>query len=183
MNEAPADNSLSLHSVFFSPARRSSAESYAQWRTFQDKLSGELRSVKTASMPDLMPKIGELFDIRIPDILLTCWRKTIEVRNILDKSRAAPDATFWTGLGEHTISSEHHPYVDVKIKGQTVKRVELTIRILFKLNSFVLKIKQGQIREIQSGTCEIRGVVEYQGVMIAERKLEPIQLPGVLPVD
>lgn len=182
MNEVRADNGLSLHSLFFSPSRPSSAESYAQWRAFQDKLSRELKSVKTASMPDLMPKIGELFDIQLPDILLTSWRKTIEIREMLEKSRVSPDATFWTGLGEHTISSEHHPYVDVKIKGQTVKRVELTIRILLKLNSFVLKIRQGQIREIQSGTCEIRGVVEYQGVVIAERKLEPIQLPGVLPV-
>ncbi|HSB12098.1 MAG TPA: hypothetical protein VLM38_21610 [Blastocatellia bacterium] len=174
------DSSTSLGAVFSIPGHGGDVRSHSQWKVFQDTLGRELKSVKTASMTDVAPKIGELFDIQIPDILVSGWMKAAEVRTIQDKSRAAPDETFWAGLGEHTMSSEHHPYVDIRIEGQTVKRIELTMRLSFKLNSFVLKIQRGEIREIQTGTCEVKGIVEYQGIAIAEKQLAPIQLPGVL---
>jgi hypothetical protein len=180
MTDSSTGSSTSLGAVFAIPGYGGNVESHAQWKAFHDKLAREMKSVKTASIPDVTPKIGQLFDIQIPDILLSSWKKAIEVRTILDKSRAAPQDAFWAGLGEHTITSEHHPYVDIRIKEQTVKRIEFTIRLLFKLNSFVLKIQQGEIRQIQTGTCEVKGVVEYQGIAIAEKKLEPINLPGVL---
>ena len=180
MTDSSTGSSTSLGAVFAIPGYGHNAESHAQWKAFQDKLAREIKSVKTASIPDVSPKVGELFDIQIPAILVSSWKKTMEVRTILDKSKAAPDETFWAGLGEHTVSSEHHPYVDIKIKGQTVKRIEFTMRLLFKLNSFVLRIKQGEIKEIQTGTCEVKGVVEYQGIAIAEKQMEPINLPGVM---
>lgn len=174
------ESSTSLGAVFSFPGHGGDAGSHAQWRSFQRTLARELESVKTASMPDVASKIGELFDIQIPDILVSSWTKANEVRTVLQKSAAAPAETFWVGLGQHTVTSEHHPYVDIKIKGQTVRRIEFTLRLFFKLNSFVLKVQHGEIREIQTGSCDVQGVVEYRGITIAEKQLAPIQLPGVL---
>lgn len=180
MTDTHTASPTSLSGVFALPGYDAGPASQAQWKAFQDKLAREMKSIKTASAPDIAPKLAEIFDIQIPDILVSSWKKTFEIRNIMDKSRTSPAETFWAGLGEHTVSSEHHPYIDVTIQGQTVKRIELTMRLVFKLNSFVLKIQRGDIQEIQTGTCELKGVVEYQGVAIAEKELAPIHLPGVM---
>lgn len=189
MTNPSAGSSPTLGSLFSIPGRDQSSEpsgepsgeqSGGQWKALQDKLSKEMKSVKTASLPDLAPKIGELFDIPIPDVLLSSWKKSTEVQSLLNKSKASPAETFFAGLAEHTINSEHHPYVEIKIKEQTIKKIEFTIRLFFKLNSFVLKIQKGDIKEIQTGTCEVGGTLEYEGVRIAEKIIEPISLPGTV---
>ena len=180
MTDGYSSAGTSVGSIFSLPGHGGDPRAHAQWRSFQQNLARELETVKTASMPEVAPRIAELFDIQIPDILISSWIKANEIRNVLQKSAAAPDETFWVGLGEHTVESEHHPYVDITIKGQTVKRIEFTIRLLFKLNSFVLKIQRGNISEIQTGSCDVQGVVEYRGLRIAEKQLAPIQLPGVM---
>lgn len=97
---------------------------------------------------------------------------------LLYKSKASPDETFFAGLAEHTINSEHRPFIEITIKGQPIRRIEFVARLFFKLNGFVLKIQKGDIKEIETGTCEIAGSVEYEGVKLAEKKLEPVSLPG-----
>lgn len=191
MTNPSAGSSPTLGSLFSIPGREQSSEpsgepsgeqSGGQWKAFHDKLNKEVKSVKTASLPDLAPKVGELFDIPIPDVLVSSWKKATEVQALLYKSKASPDETFFAGLAEHTINSEHHPYVEIKIKEQTIKKIEFTMRLFFKLNAFVLKIQKGDIKEIQTGTCEVGGTLEYEGVRIAEKKFEPITLPGSVTV-
>ena len=178
MSNAYAGSAPTLGSLFSVSGYDGRDQSSGQWKALHDKLSKEMKSVKTASLPDLAPKIGELFDIPIPDVLLSSWKKATEVQALLYRSKGSPDETFFAGLAEHTINSEHHPSVEIKIKEQTVKKIEFTMRLFFKLNSFVLKIQKGDIKEIQTGTCEAGGTLEYEGVRIAEKRFEPISLPG-----
>jgi hypothetical protein len=186
MSNPYAGSTPTLGSLFSVPGPhggdQSSEPSAGQWKALHDKLNKEIKSVKTASLPDLAPKIGELFDIPIPAVLLSSWKKATEVQALLYKSKASPDETFFAGLAEHTINSEHHPFVEITIREQTVKRIEFTIRLFFKVSGFVLKIKNGDIKEIQTGTCEVGGTLEYEGVRIAEKRFEPISLPGSVAV-
>jgi hypothetical protein len=183
VTNSSAQSLPTLGSLFSVPANNSGDQTSGEWKALHDKLASEMKSVKTASLPELAPKIGELFDIPIPDVLLSSWKKATEVQALLYKSKASPDETFFAGLAEHTINSEHHPYVEIKIKGQTIKKIEFAVRLFFKLNGFVLKIQKGDIKEIQTGTCEIGGTLEYEGVRIAEKRFEPISLPGSVIID
>ena len=179
MTNPPARSSPTLGNLFSVPRHYGGDDSSGgQWRALHDKLAREVKGVKTATMPDLAPKIGELFDIPIPDVLLGSWKKATEVQALLYKSKASPDETFFAGLAEHTINSEHHPYIEITLKGQPLRRIEFIVRLFLKLNGFVLKIQKGDIKEIQTGTCEVGGTLEYEGVRIAEKRLEPISLPG-----
>lgn len=182
MTNPSAHSSPTVGSLFSAPGHKSGEPSSeplgSQWQALHEKLAREVKSVKTASLPDLASKIGELLDIPIPDILLSSWKKATEVQALLYKSKASPDETFFAGLAEHTIDSEHHPYIEITIKGQTVRKIEFKVRLFLKLNGFVLKIQKGDIKEIQTGSCEVGGTVEYEGVKIAEKRLEPISLPG-----
>ena len=154
------------------------------WKTFQEKVRQEVKGVKwISSMPDLAPKVCELLDIKIPDVLLAAWKKVEDLKAVLEKSKQTPDETIYLELAEHTINSEHKPSIDVKIKSATVKKLERVIQIGFKLKGFVLKIQNGGIREMQTGHCEAKGTIKYGGLTIAEKKLEPIKLPFSIPIE
>src|SRR6267143_1265648 len=148
------------------------------WQAFQERVGKEVKGIKwTATLPDLAPKICELLDIKIPDVLAAAWKKVADIQAVLEKSKKTPDETFYLELAQHTINSEHKPSIDVKIKGATVKKIELVIQLGFNLKAFLLKIQNGAITEIQTGQCEAKGTIKYGGLTIAEKKLEPIKLP------
>lgn len=149
-----------------------------RWLAFQEKVSKEVKGVKwIASMPDLAPKVCELLDIKIPDVLVAAWKKVEDLQKVLEESKKTPDKTVYLELAEHTIDYHSKPSIDVKIKRATVKKLELPIQLGFKLRGFVLKIQNGRIKEMQTGNCEAKGTIKYGSLTIAEKKLEPIKLP------
>ena len=180
--DAAAESVPTLLQIFSLPEKEADP-SDDHWKAFQEKVTKEIKGVKwISSMPDLAPKICELLDIKIPDVLIAAWKKVEDLRAVLEKSKLTPDETVYLELAQHTINSEHKPSVDVKIKGATVKKIELAIQLGFNLKGFVLKIQNGAIREMQTGHCEAKGTIKYGGLTVAEKKLEPIKLPFSIPI-
>lgn len=172
------DSPATLRDVFELPEPNATEASSEEWKNFQEKIIKEVKGVKLASMPDITKKFGELFDIPIPDIFLASWKKADAIKGLLEESRKSPETVMNIELGEHRIVSQHKPCIEVKIQNAVVKKLEFTLRLGFVLKGFNLKIKNGAIREIQTGVCEAKGTVEYETLVIAEKKLEPIALPG-----
>jgi hypothetical protein len=180
--EAAAESVPTLLQMFSLPEKETDP-SDDHWKSFQEKVTREIKGVKwISSMPDLAPKVCELLDIKIPDVLIAAWKKVEDLRAVLEKSKLTPDETIYLELAQHTINSEHKPSVDVKIKGATVKKIELVIQLGFNLKGFLLKIQNGAIRELQTGQCEAKGTIKYGGLTVAEKKLEPIKLPLSIPI-
>lgn len=174
---------MTVRDVFAVPKPGDSQESSDRWKVFQEKIGKEVKGIKTAAMPDIAAKVADLLEVPIPDIFLTSWKKTNVLQNLLEESEKSPEAVMNLELGEHTINSQHRPHIEVRIQNTPVKKIEFTLRLIFNLKGFVLKIQNGAIREMQSGTCEVRGTLEYQGLTIAEKKLAPINLPGSIPLE
>lgn len=172
------DSPATLRDVFELPEPNAPERSSEEWKGFQEKIIKEVKGVKLASMPDITKKFGELFDIPIPDIFLASWKKANALQAVLEESRKSPETVMNIELGEHTIVSQHKPVIEVKIQNAIVKKLEFTLRLGFILKGFNLKIKNGEIREMQTGVCEVKGTVEYDKLTIAEKKLAPITLAG-----
>jgi hypothetical protein len=174
---AEAESVPTLRQIFSLPEKEDD-QGDDRWKVFQENVSKEVKGVKwIASMPDLAPKVCELLDIKIPNILITAWKKVEALQKVMEESRKTPDKTVYLELAEHTIDYQSKPSIDVKIKAATVKKLELPIQIGFKLRGFVLKIQNGRIKEMQTGNCEAKGTIKYGTLIIAEKKLEPIKLP------
>ena len=175
--EAAAESVPTLRQVFSLPEKETDP-SDDNWKAFQEKVTKEVKGVKwIASMPDLAPKVCELLDIKVPDVLISAWKKVEDIQKVLAESKKTPDKIVYLELAEHTIDYNTKPSIDVKIKRATVKKLELPIQLGFKLRGFVLKIQNGGIREMQTGNCEARGSIKYGAITVAEKKLEPIKLP------
>jgi hypothetical protein len=172
-----ADSVPTLRQLFSLPEKETDP-SDDNWKAFQEKVTKEVKGVKwIASMPDLAPKVCELLDIEIPDVLVIAWKKAQDIQRVLADSKKTPDKTVYLDLAEHTIDYQTKPSIDVKVKSATVKKLELPIQLGFKLKGFVLKIQNGRIKEMQSGQCEAKGTIKYGTLTIAEKKLEPVKLP------
>jgi hypothetical protein len=174
------DSPATLRDVFELPEPDAPERSTEKWQGFQEKITKEVKGVKLASMPDITKKFGELFDIPIPDIFLSSWKKANALQAVLEESRKSPETVMNIELAEHTIVSQHKPCIEVKIKNAVVKKLEFTLKLGFVLKGFNLKIKNGVIREIQTGVCEAKGTVAYDELVIAEMKLAPIALPTLI---
>ena len=170
-------SSTTVRDVFEIP-KAGEAKSSEGWKAFRERLSKEVKGIKTAAMPDIAAKVGDLLEVPIPDIFLSSWKKTNALRDILEESKKSPEALMHLELGEHTINSKHRPHIEVKIQKMSVKKLEFTLKLVFKLKGFILKVQNGAIREMQTGLCEARGTLEYQDLTIVDRKLAPITLPG-----
>jgi hypothetical protein len=168
---------------FFGIPDEASDQGDDSWQAFQKKLAEETQGIKwTAAMPDLGSKIGELLDIKIHDMLLTAWKKVEAVRQALEESKQTPDKASYLDLTEHSVDYETQPFIDVKIKRASVKKLTLTVAVHLKLKGFGLKVQNGLIRELQTGKCEGKGTIKYEKLTIAEKKLEPIKFPFTIAV-
>jgi hypothetical protein len=153
------------------------------WQAFQEKLKEETKGIKwTAAMPDLGAKICELLDIKIHDVLMTAWKKADALRQALADSKLDPEKSIYLDLAEHSIDYETKPFIDVKIKGASVKKITLTVMLNLKLKGFTLKVQNGAISQIQTGSCEGKGTIKCEKLAIAEKKLSPIKFPLTINV-
>ncbi len=180
--DTSADAAPTVREIFALP-EKDTDPSDDRWKEFRERISKEVKGIKwTAAMPDLAEKVCELLDIKLPNILVAAWKKAKELQTVLEKSKATPDEVVYLELAEHTINSDHKPSLDVRIKGATIKKIELGVQLGFKLRGFVLKVQNGSIIEMQTGQCEVKGTIKYGTLMIAEKKLEPIKLPLSIPI-
>jgi hypothetical protein len=179
-----ADTPVTLRRVFEIPEDDAPEESPGRWKAAQDRICEEVKGIKLpAAMPDLAPKICQLFDVKIPDVLLTSWKKVDALRALLEKSKKAPEQTMYLELADHIINCEQKPHIDMKLKNVSVKKIEFLVKLTFKLKGFVLKIKEGKVKEMETGSCEVQGTVSYAGQVIAEKKMAPIKLPLSIPLQ
>jgi hypothetical protein len=173
---------LNLRSLLSFPDPDAPPARSSQWQEFQSCLSREIKTIKwPAAMPDLTSKIGELFNVELPDLLIVSWKKARQLQEALEESRRSPEQVIVLDLAEHVITNEYHPYIEIRIAGvPSPKKIEFTVELLTRLKGIILRIQAGTITEIQAGSCEFEGKVKYQDLTIADKKLDrPIELVGV----
>src|SRR5512146_697106 len=110
------DESITIADVL--PVKSEDDIKTGKWENVKDRISKEIKGIKwTASMPDIAEKIGDLLNIKIPDILTTAWSKADSIKDALQETSKTPDKTAYIELTRHTIKSEYKPYIEIRING------------------------------------------------------------------
>jgi hypothetical protein len=123
-------------------------------------------------------KIPDLLNIGIPDILLMAWNKYSILLKYLDKDKYPPDETFLVNLVDHTIKSEHHPFIEILFNEVPKTRIDFTITISLAFKGIILKIQDGKIMEIMTGSCKAKGSVKCENLVLPEMESDSFTLPG-----
>jgi len=180
MNNSP----LNLRTLFSFPdptATSTASPPSNQWQEFQSRLGREVKTIKwPAAMPDLTSKVAELFNVELPDLLVSSWKKARELQEALEESRKSPEEVIVLDLAEHEITNEFHPNIEIRIAGLPLpKKIEFKVQLVTALKGINLKIQAGTITEIQAGSCDFQGKIKYEDLTIAEKKVGPLELLGV----
>jgi hypothetical protein len=175
------NSSLNLRTLFSLPDPDAKPEPSNKWQEFQNRLGREIKTIKwPAAMPDLASKVTELFNVELPDLFVSSWKKVGELKEALEESRKSPEEVIVLELAEHEISNDYHPYIEIRIAGMPLpKKIEFKVQIVTALKGINLKIQAGRITEIQAGSCNFEGKIKYEDLTIAEKKVGPIELLGV----
>lgn len=174
---------ITVGDVFELPAADAPEGVAPRWQTLREWISQELNGAKAPSMEEIASRVGELLEIPIASIFLTSWKKTDTIRDLLDESRAEPASILTIELDEHSITSQHRPYIEVRSKREDAKKLQFRVRLIFQLNDFVLTLANGSITEMRPGPCEMRGTLEYQGLTVAEKPPGPIRFPEKVELE
>ena len=175
-----SDSSTKLRTLLALPDPDARAEASNRWQELQNRLGREIKTIKwPAAMPDLVPKIGELFDQPLSDLLIAAWQKADALQTLLAESKNKPETVMSLELAEHSLTSKYHPYIEIKLgRVLQVKKIDFAVTFSASLKGINLRIKNGTITGVQAGSCEFEGKVQYEDLPIAEKKVGPIQLRG-----
>jgi len=125
-------------------------------------------------------KVAELLDVSLLDVISSGWKKLAEVMEYADTAKYPPRETSLVPLVEHKVKSEHHPYIEVLVKGSPVGKVQFDIQLTLTIEGLVLRIENAMIKSIQAGTLKGKGSIALGGSTLAEKSFPPCSLPGTL---
>jgi hypothetical protein len=126
--------------------------------------------------------VQELLDVPVTNILGGAWARARDLRAAMQKTRDSADATELVPLLGHTITSEHRPHVEIVKDDVVIARLVFPLTLNFRLEGVVLRVRQGRISEILSGTVKIKATMKFGDIVVLERALAPISIPGTLEV-
>jgi hypothetical protein len=175
------DSSESTLNQFFSIQEKtlSKIKSSKSMEALKKRVEKEVTAIKwSAAFQEVIKQIEDLLNIRVVDIMTMAWNKYRALLKYTDKEKYSPNDTFLVPLAEHTIKSEHKPYLEILINDKSVGKIDFSINIALTLKGFILKIQDAKIKEIQTGTCKGKGTIKCEDVVIMEKETESFPLPG-----
>ena len=154
-------------------------KSMKSMEALKERVEKEMPAIKwSAAFQEVIKQIEDLLDIRVVEIMAMAWNKYRVLLKYTDKEKYSPNDTFLTSLVEHTIKSEHKPYLEILINDYSVGKIDFSINVSLTLKGFILKIQDAKIKEIQTGTCKGKGTIKCEDVVIMEKETESFPLPG-----
>lgn len=126
--------------------------------------------------------VQDALDIPVTDVVIGAWQRARDLRAALETTRESAEATALVPLLSHAITSEHRPYVDIVVEGVPLARLVFPVKVEFRLEGVVVRVRQGQIADILAGSIQVKGTLKFGDFVLFERALAPILIPGVLAV-
>ena len=124
--------------------------------------------------------VQDALDIPVTDVVIGAWQRARDLRAALETTRESAEATALVPLLSHAITSEHRPYVDIVVEGVPLARLVFPVKVEFRLEGVVARVRQGQIADILAGSIQVKGPLKFGDFVLFERALAPISIPGVL---
>jgi len=117
---------------------------------------------------EIIETSSKLLDTKLKTILENAWDKYNEVQKYLDKEKYNTDEVFLIPLIEHTIVSEHHPKIEIRLSEIHLADIDFEVILTLFLSGIILKISEGKIQGVKAGKCKSKGTFSCEGVVLFE---------------
>jgi len=181
------DSTLTLREFFdaniedFSSRVGPGIDAYQEAKSVRQSIEQDSRLIRWPWVRDaVVEKATGILDLNLLDIIVSGWKKYMQISKYADRKKYGTEEAILVPLAEHTIESKQSPYVEVLLRDHPVGRVVFDLSLSLTLEGFVLKIQDGSIREIQSGSGKGIGELSLSGQSIYKKESKPLHLPGHL---
>jgi hypothetical protein len=179
-----SDETLSLKDLLGMPEGGFPAEglragmSEKDVESFKTKVSGALPGMTPAALEGaISSKLAEVLDgIDLVTLFAGAWEKYHLLSDAADKSKSG--ATVLVPLAEHPVKTKLHPYVEIQMGPEIIRRIEFEVTLSLKLKGITVRVQSGEIRGIEAGTCEGSAELGLGGSSLWKHDIKPIHLPG-----
>lgn len=171
---------LTLNQIFLAPEFQEhhihAFENQQKLSEIKLKLEGRDPSLNWADFVSvLMKKSGQLLDFNLEDILFSAWQKYNEVKKIIESDDFDSNEELSIPLVQHTVVSEHHPKIEVKIDGIIIDEIDFELLLELELSGIILSIYQKKIQKIKAGKCLAKATFSCEGILLFSDETKEIQ--------
>jgi hypothetical protein len=146
--------------------RRSGGEAGAAgiaWPTLKDEAAARLK---------------EALDVDVLELIGQAWSKARELREYADPVKHPPEETSIVHLGDHAVTCEVHPVLEVRLGDVALPELRFTVNVVAKFKSVALTIRGGAIRAVAPGVCSALAELKYRSVTLKREETPELRLPG-----
>ncbi len=93
------------------------------------------------------------------------------------KSRASPDTTTMVTLGEHKVTADCQPVLEIKLADLTLTELAFTLELEVLFKSVKLAIRDARLTALSPGEASVTARLKYGKVKLKEQKTEAWELP------
>ncbi|MEW9549589.1 hypothetical protein [Nonomuraea sp. NPDC050783] len=115
--------------------------------------------------------------IDLGSVLLNGWVKYRRLREAARYTLDNPGAGQMVPLAEHEIVSEHKPYIEVRLDGQPVARLNCGVNLVLHLTFVQASVRAGRLVRLTGGDCAVSIVFKIEGVEVGKARLVAVTLP------
>jgi hypothetical protein len=130
------------------------------------------------TLDEIYRKAVDLLDISVLDLLVGAWNKYQALKKYGDKGRYPPTQSVIVPLSEHTVKSEHRPYIEILVNDEPAGKITFEITLSFTVRGVMLLIQDGKIKNVKTGEVKGKGTLKCEGALLLAQESRPIPLPG-----
>jgi hypothetical protein len=120
----------------------------------------------------------ELNDLSLPALLAKGWATYAPLKQYAEEGKYPPEQVCVVPLFKHTLSSIHHPVIEMRLDGLSAGKVNFEVNLSLTFQDVALEIQNKRFLGVKTGSAEGSGTLKCEGAQILERKFGKIELPG-----
>jgi hypothetical protein len=127
--------------------------------------------------------LQDALDVPISSVLGSAWNRARELRAAIRETRDSDKAAVLVPLLNHTITSEHRPYVDVMVSGAAIARLVFPLKLALQVEGAVLRVANGRMTDVMAGQLKGKATLKFAEFVLFDKALSPIPIPATLTLE
>jgi hypothetical protein len=144
------------------------------------KLTQEVKVVWPVACGFILKEFMEILNMKVSDVMIAAWNQYKALVQYTDEKKYPPGESYLVPLAKHTIESIHKPFLEILVNHHPVGKINFEIIISLAVEGIVLKIQDGKIMEVRTGSCKGGGSIKCEDKLILKKETGPFSLPGLI---
>ncbi|MGW7101892.1 hypothetical protein [Streptomyces sp. NPDC054883] len=128
---------------------------------------------------ELATVVNGFLDLDLVSLVASGWCRYRALTEAARRTRRYPGSEEVVALATHSITSAHHPSVDLLVDGAPAATVGVGLTVVFRISGLVAVVRDGLLVAVRSGQCAVEAKLAVRDIVVASRQGR-LDLPATL---